>query len=180
MTQTKKIFAVLTLPLLLITATAPVHAANPGGTHAQVAFVDWGDFGNGIHLAGSLQVREQLRLFAGYTNSDLDHLQFGAGWIVPLQPGFSLEFGGSLNYFDIGPADDTGLGAHAIARLTPLNALTLSGKLEYILLDDLDNETVLGFDVNYRFQENISGFLNYSVYNEFDNNLILIGARLQF
>ncbi|MCC5848030.1 MAG: hypothetical protein JJU29_08040 [Verrucomicrobia bacterium] len=172
--------ATFALPALLLLAIAPAQAANPGGTHAQVAFADWSDLDNGFNLAGSFKAQENLRLFASYTNTDLDHLRVGAGWLVPLEPGFDLEFGGSINYFDIGPVDDTGLGIHAIARITPIAELTVSGKLEYILLDDFDNETVLGIDVDYLFQDNISGFLNYSIYNEIDNNLILIGARLRF
>lgn len=173
-------FAIPAAFLLFFATTAPLHAAGPSENHVQVAFANWSDFDNGLHAAGNLRVQDTLRLFARYTSTDLDYLQLGAGWIMPLEPGFSLEFGGSLNFLDSGPVDDTGLGVHAVIRMTPLRALTLSGKFEYILLDDLDNDTVVGFDVDYRFRDNVSGFVNYSSYNEIDNNLILLGARLHF
>lgn len=180
MTNIRTKLIAFTLPALLLLAATPAHAAGPGGTHVQIGFADWSDFDNGFNLAGSFMAQQNLRLFAGYTDTDLEHLRVGAGWIVPLEPGFDLEFGGSINYFDVGPVDDTGLGLHAIARITPIAELTLAGKLEYILLDDFDNEIVLAFDADYRFQDNISGFVNYSIYDEIDNNLILIGARFRF
>jgi hypothetical protein len=70
--------------------------------------------------------------------------------------------------------DDDGIGIHGIGRFFVTPELTLAGKVEYVFRDDLEDEAVLGFDVDYRVLPALSAFLSYDIYDEIDNDLLMV------
>jgi hypothetical protein len=164
--------------LLLLVAGATTHAAERGGTYVQGAFADWDGFDDGFNIAGSFQVAPNVRLFGEYTNTDLEHWRLGAGYLVPMQ-GFELELGGTWQRFEVGNFDDDGIGVHGIARVGLTDQFWLSGRAEYVFLDDLDNETIFGADLEFRVTPEFGVFIGYDFFDNADN-LLRLGARLHF
>lgn len=159
------------------------HAGGPGGSYLQGAYADWDDADNGFNLGGSLMVTPSVRAFADYTDTDLEQFRVGGGAIVPMTNPLSLEFGGSYQSLETsgpGGLDDDGFGIHGIARLAATPEFTLAGKAEYVFRDDLDDEMVFGVDADYRFTPQVSVFGSYEMYDEIDNDLIMVGGRLHF
>jgi|GEM_PF-3166609 len=170
------------LPALLVIGLAPlVTAQGPAGTYLQAAFADWEDYDNGYSVSGSYLANEQVRFFAEYIDTDLEHLRAGGGYIFPLENNLSLELGGSYNEVETGFFDEEGFGVHGIARLETEQGLTLSGRLEELFFDELNNETVVGFGADYGLTSTTSVFAEYDLYlDEFNQNLFTVGARLHF
>ncbi|MDA3872452.1 MAG: hypothetical protein PF795_00635 [Kiritimatiellae bacterium] len=166
--------------LMFLFAGTATYADGPVGNHIQAAYADWDDFDSGFNLGVSYLLQPEIRLFLNYTDTDLEHMRIGAGKIFQLENNLSLELGASYQNVDAGWADDDGIGLHAILRAEVSSELTLAGKLEYVLLDDIDNETIVGIDADYRFTNELSGFVSYDLFNELDNNLVKLGARLHF
>jgi hypothetical protein len=167
--------------------TGHAHAAGPGGSYIQGAYADWDDADDGYNIGGSLAITPSVRLFADYTDTDLEQLRIGAGAVFPVSNLVNLEVGGSYQNLDaggFGPGpgglDDDGIGIHGIGRFFVTPELTLAGKVEYVFRDDLEDEAVLGFDVDYRVLPALSAFLSYDIYDEIDNDLLMVGARLHF
>lgn len=161
------------------------HAAGPGGSYIQGGYADWDDFDNGFNVGGSLMVGPTVRAFADYTDTDLEQLRIGGGLVVPMTSPLSLEVGGSYQNLEVGGRgrgglDDDGFGVHGIARFAVTPEFTLAGKLEYVFRDDIDDELVFGADADYRFMPQLSGFVSYDVYDEIDEDLLMVGARLHF
>lgn len=155
-------------------------AAGPGGSYIQGGYADWDDFDNGFNVGGSLMLGPTVRAFADYTDTDLEQLRIGGGLVVPMTSPLSLEVGGSYQNLEAGGFDDDGFGVHGIARFAVIPGLTLAGKLEYVFRDDIDDELVLGADADYRFMPQLSAFVSYDVYDEIDEDLLMVGARLHF
>ncbi len=165
--------------MFLFAGTA-AHSDGPVGNHVQAAYADWDDADSGFNLGVSYLLQPEIRLFLNYTNTDLDHLRIGAGKIFPMENNLSLEVGASYQNIDVGVADDNGIGLRGILRAEVMPELTLAGRLEYVLFDDFDNETIVGLDADYRFTNELSGFVSFDFFNELDNNLVKLGARLHF
>lgn len=169
--------------ILAVGLAGPAQAVGPATNHIQGGYADWDDADNGFNIGGSLMITPGARLFADYTDTDLEQFRAGAGAVMPMTGVMSFELGGSYQRLESsGPVglDDDGFGVHGIARFTPTPELTLAGKLEYVFRDDLDNEAVLGLGADYRFTPQLSAFVNYEMYDELDNDLIVLGGRLHF
>lgn len=173
--------------VLALALAGTAQAGGPGGSYAQGAFADWDDADDGFNVGGSLMIGPTLRAFADYTDTDLEQLRVGGGFILPTASPVSLELGGSYQNLEAGGSgpgpgglDDDGFGAHGIARINATPELTLAGKLEYVFRDELEDELVYGVDADYRFLPQVSGFVSYDVYDEIDENLFMAGARLHF
>lgn len=165
--------------------TGAAYAGGPGGSYIQGGYADWDDADNGFNVGGSFMVTPGARLFADYTDTDLEQLRAGAGMVIPMTNVLGFEVGGSYQRLEVdgrgrGGLEDDGFGAHGIARFSATPELTLSGKLEYVFRDDLEDEAVLGADLDYRFTPQLSAFGSYEIYDEIDNDLIMVGARLNF
>lgn len=163
--------------------TGAAYAGGPGGSYIQGGYADWDDFDNGFNVGGSLMITPGARLFADYTDTDLEQLRAGAGVVIPMTNVLGFEVGGSYQRLEAdfpGGGDDDGFGAHGIARFSATPELTLSGKLEYVFRDDLEDEAVLGADLDYRFTPQLSAFASYEIFDELDNDLIMVGGRLNF
>lgn len=173
-----KVLAAAGVLALALAGTA--QAGGPGGSYAQGAFADWDNADDGFNVGGSLMIGPTLRAFADYTDTDLEQLRVGGGFIIPTASPVSLELGGSYQNLEAGGFDDDGFGAHGIARINATPELTLAGKLEYVFRDELEEEFVYGVDADYRFLPQVSGFVSYDVYDEIDENLFMAGARLHF
>lgn len=161
------------------------HAAGPAGSYIQGGYADWDDADDGYNLGGSLMLTPSVRAFADYTDTDLEQLRIGGGLVVPMTDPLSLEVGGSYQNLEAGGRgrgglDDDGFGVHGIARFTVTSAFTLAGKMEYVFRDNIDDELVFGADADYRFMPQLSAFVSYDVYDELDNDLFMVGARLHF
>lgn len=180
MKKNSPILPTLMATLIFLCAGNAVHADGPVDNHVQAAFADWDNFDSGFNLGVSYLLQPDVRLILNYTDTDLDHLRIGAGKIFPLENNLSLELGASYHNIDVGLADDNGIGLHGILRAELSTEFTLAGRLEYVLLDDFDNETIVGVDADYRFSNELSGFAGYEFFNELDNNLLKLGARLHF
>lgn len=159
------------------------HAGGPGGSYLQGAYADWDDADNGFNLGGSLMLTPSVRAFADYTDTDLEQFRIGGGAVIPMTNPLSLELGGSYQNLEFpgpGSPDDDGFGIHGIARFAATPELTLAGKVEYVFRDKLDDETVIGVDADYRFMSQLSIFGSYEMYDELDNDLLMVGGRLHF
>lgn len=175
--------AFLAAGLIAFGLAGTAQAAGPGGSYIQGAYADWDDADNGFNLGGSLMVTPSVRAFADYTDTDLEQLRIGGGAIVPMSGPLGLEIGGSYQSLETGGRgglDDDGFGFHGIARFAATPVFTLSGKAEYVLRDELDDDIVFGADADYRFTPQLSGFVSYEVYDEIDSDLMMAGARLHF
>lgn len=164
----------------VLTLAGPAHAAGPATSHLQGAYADWDDADSGINFGGSLMIGPTLRGFADYTDTDLEQLRIGGGFLAPAAGPLSVEVGGSYQSLEAGGLDDDGFGIHGIARFAPTPQFTLSGKAEYVFRDEIDNELVFGVDADYRFMPQLSAFASYDLYEEIDENLLMLGGRLHF
>lgn len=163
--------------------TGAAHAVGgPGGSYLQGAYADWEDADNGFNAGGSLLLTPQVRAFADYTDTDVEQFRIGGGLLLPLASPLSLEIGGSYQSLEFdGPvADDEGFGIHGVARISPMPDLTLAGKVEHVFRDDLKDEFVLGADADFRLTQRFSLFGSYEMYDELDENLFLVGGRMNF
>jgi len=158
------------------------HAVGPGGSYLQGAYADWEDADNGFNVGGSLMLTPTVRAFADYTDTDLEQFRVGGGLVFPMSDLLSLEVGGSYQNldFDAPGADDSGFGVHGIARLALTPQFSLAGKVEHVFRDDLDDEIVLGADADFRLNQQFSLFGSYEIYDELDENLLLVGGRMHF
>ncbi|MDZ7840553.1 MAG: hypothetical protein U5R46_06995 [Gammaproteobacteria bacterium] len=174
--------AIITAAMLtgILALAGPAHAAGPATNHIQGAYADWDDADNGVNIGGSLMIGSTVRGFADYTDTDLEQLRIGGGFLPPSAGPLSFEVGGSYQNLEAGGLDDDGIGVHGIARFAATPEFTLAGKAEYVFRDDIDNEIVLGVDADYRFTQQLSAFVSYDLYDEIDENLLMIGGRLHF
>lgn len=166
--------------LMFLFAGTATYADGPVGNHIQAAYADWDDFDSGFNLGVNYMLQPDIRLFIAYTDTDLEYLRVGAGKLFSLENNLSLELGASYQNFDFGFVDDSGIGVHSILRAELTPEVNLAGRLEYVFFDDLDNEMIVGVDADYRFTNELSGFVSYDFFNEADNNLLKLGARLHF
>jgi hypothetical protein len=164
--------------LFLACAAASAHADGPGGSYIQGAYADWDDFDDGFNIAGSFMVAPVVRIFGEFTNTDLEHLRIGAGYVFPMDNA-EVELGASYHRFDVGPFDDDGIGVHVGGRVAITEEFRLAGKIEYVFLDDFDDETIVGIDAEFRFTPEFSIFAGFDFYDEADN-LLKVGARFHF
>lgn len=158
-------------------------AAGPGGDYVQAAYADWEDFDSGYNLAASFMAHPNLRLFADFTDTDLEHIRLGAAAVADVAEGVAGEAGVSYQDLDIDDAgEDDGFGVHGTLRFIPqsMPELTLAGQVEYIFLDEFGDETIVGFDVDWTCTEQVSVFAGYDIFDEVDENLVKVGARLNF
>lgn len=166
--------------VVVFSLAGAAQAGGPGGSYLQGAYADWDDADNGFNVGGSLMLGPSLRAFGDYTDTDLEQLRLGGGMVVPMASPLSLEVGGSYQRLEAGAFEDDGFGIHGIARFAATPEFTLAGKLEYVFRDDIDNELVFGFDGDYRFMPQLSAFVSYDIYDEIDDNLLMVGGRLHF
>jgi hypothetical protein len=168
--------------VLALGLAGAAHAAGTGGSYLQGAYADWEDAGDGFNLGVSVMLAPNVRAFADYTDTDIEQLRAGGGLVVPMSDLLSLEIGGSYQNLDFAGrgADDDGFGVHGIARLAATSRFTLSGKVEHVFRDRLDDEIVLGVDADVGLTEQLSVFGSYETFDELDENLLLVGGRLKF
>ena len=86
----------------------------------------------------------------------------------------------SYQSFEFGSVDDDGIGIHGVVRLKPMEKVTLAAKIERVFMDDFDDETILGVDADVRLTLGLSAFASYDRFDEVDNNLFKVGARMHF
>jgi hypothetical protein len=174
--------AVAAAGVLALGLAGTAQAAGTGGTYLQGAYADWEDADNGFNAGGSVMLAPNVRVFADYTDTDIQQLRAGGGLIVPMTDPLSLEFGGSYQNLDFdGPGpDDDAFGIHGIARFAATPQFTLSGKVEHVFRDKLDDEFVLGVDADFGLTDQFSLFGSYETYDKLDENLLLVGGRLHF
>jgi hypothetical protein len=169
----------LAAALVITVAAGAAHADGPGGSYIQGAYANWDDLDDGFNIAGSVMATPNLRLFADFTSTDLDQLRIGGGWTFPMAGETEIEVGASYQRFEIGRFDDDGVGIHGVVRFSPVPGFRIAGKLEYVILDDFNDETIIGIDAEFRFMPSVSGFASFDVYDEADN-LFKLGVRLHF
>lgn len=168
--------------VLALGLAGAAHAAGPGGSYLQGAYADWEDADNGFNGGGSLMLAPSVRAFADYTDTDIEQFRAGGGLVIPMTNPLSLEIGASYQRLEFaGPgADDDGFGVHGIARFAATPQITLSGKVEHVFRDKLDDEIVLGLDADIGLTDQLSVFSSYEIYDEIDENLLMVGGRLHF
>ncbi len=177
--QTSRLALAAGAALMLGAGTA---LAGPGGTYVQGAYADWDDFDSGTNIAGSLRIPGGIRFFADYTDTDLEWLRAGLGWQFGPPGPIGLELG--LSYHDLefdGGDSDDGIGIHGNVRVTPIPGLRFSGRVERIFLDELDDETIIGLDADWRVLPPFVGlFVSYETFDEGEDDLIKVGLRAHF
>jgi len=167
--------------VLALGLSGAAHAVGPGGSYLQGAYADWEDADNGFNVGASMGLTPSIRAFADYTDTDLQQFRIGGGLLLPMTEPLELEVGGSYQNVEFdGPGDDSGLGVHGIARFNATPNFTLAGKFEYVFRDDLDDGTVIGVDADFRVTPQFSVFGSYEVYDELEENLLLVGGRMNF
>jgi hypothetical protein len=173
--------------LLTIFAGA-AQAGGPGGSYIQGSYANWDDFEDGYNIAASFLATPQARIFGEWTDTDLQHLRVGAGWVFPMghtapraaaDPQNEFEIGATYQRFDVGPFDDDGFGIHGVARFALAPEFRLAGRVEYVFMDDFDDELIVGADAEFRFAPNFAAFASYDFFREADN-LFKLGIRAHF
>ncbi len=144
--------------------------------------------GDGINIAGSFEVGQNMFVRAEYGTADLDfgvdldELYIGLGVHTPI--GDSADFFGVVNYVSVEAsalgvsADDDGFGAIVGVRSMISESFELSGHVEYIDLSDSGDDTSFGGSGWYYFSDTFAVGLTAEFSD--DVNRYGIGARLFF
>jgi hypothetical protein len=173
--------------LLTICASA-AQAGGPGGSYIQGSYANWDGFDDGYNIAASFLATPQARIFGEWTDTDLQHLRVGAGWVFPLAPATprtaadpqnEFELGATYQRFDVGPVDDDGFGIHGVVRFSLAPEFRLAGRAEYVFMNDFDDEIIVGADVEFRFAPNFAAFASFDYFREADN-LFKLRVRAHF
>lgn len=157
---------------------------------------DFDASGDGFGLRGSVELTENVHLFASYSDLDYDfdisgeELRIGAGYAWPLNPRLDIvgrlayvraEVDASVTIPGLGRinfgADDSGFGLGAGLRGRPIERLELTGGLDYVDVGDSDDTS---FDIGgrYYFTSAFSGGLDLR-FND-DGTTYILGGRFDF
>ena len=169
---------------LALALTAGTAQAGPGGSYVQLGYADWDDLDDGFAYSASLSTGLPLRLFVDYVDVDnganVTWFRAGGGWEFSITPMVGLELGLSYHELDFDTDSDDGFGVHGNVRVKPIPPVTLSARLEQVFFDDFEDETILALDVGYNFIPMVGAYLSYTTFDEGDNDLIQLGARISF
>ncbi len=171
------ILALLAASALLCAGNAL--AANKAGTYVQGHYAEFDDSDNdGFGIAGSWMVREDIRLFGEYTTMEFsDMAVLGGGYRLFADDQWYFELGASYQDFDL---DDGGPAVHGLVDYEPIPDLTLTGKLEYLMYDEVDDQLVVGLGVDYAFTPEFSAFFSYEEQTDISANMGRLGVRYAF
>ena len=125
---------------------------------------------DGVGLRGSIELAEQLFVYAGYSNQstsifgtdvDFEQLNLGVGYAWPINTGTDVY--GKIGYvqaeadargFDV---DDDGYEMVVGLRGRLVEQLELEGSLNYVDLSDSGDDTSLGLGARWYFTEQFAG-----------------------
>lgn len=169
----------LLLGVLVFTGLSPLQANDRLSSYVQFHYSEFDDAeNNGFGVAGSWK-HKGFRLFGGYTSYDFNDVTvLGGGYAVIDDGGLQAELG--LSYQDYELADDGAVGAHLLLNhpLTP--STTLTGKLGYLVYEDIDDQPLLGIGAHYQYTDEISAFANFEEQTERRASLFRLGVRYGF
>lgn len=151
---------------------------------AGLHFADFGDADNGFGVSGQVDVIPEVRIHGEYTTTDgLDVLRFGGGWLMDLDP-VEIELGGHYQFWDYqGDFEDDVYGLHGKVGYPVMDELSIHGKLEFLMYDNFDDETlVIGFGADYLVTDDIGVDFNVEHYTEdfIDETFIRLGGYYRF
>lgn len=120
--------------------------------YSQVDFDDADVDGDGFGIEGSYAVNENVHLFAGYSQADLDFgvdfdaFNAGVGYNTAVSP--TIDFVGRLSYEYVeasasgfGSEDDNGFGLGIGLRAQASEAIELNAGIQYVDLSDSGDST---------------------------------------
>ncbi|MEX0706385.1 MAG: hypothetical protein WD078_00365 [Woeseia sp.] len=148
---------------------------------------DFGD-GDGIELAGSVAVHENVHIFGSYEKLDYDgnvdsnFLQIGAGYMMPIATG--ADFVARLSYFtgdvDVGPVsfDDDGFGISAGVRKSFAQEFEGRVFLNHVDLDESGGTTSVEVAGDYFFNEQWAAGMGLEFGD--DETVLSLGGRYYF
>lgn len=172
----KRAGPVVLLALVVAGAGGWAQANDRLGSHLQLHYSQFDEAENeGFGIAGSWR-HDRWRVFGEYTRYDFNELAiFGGGFAVIDDGDLQAELG--LGYQDVELAEDGAVGAHLVVNhpLTP--ATHLSGKLGYLVYDDIADQPLLGVGIEYRYNDEISAFANFENQTERRALLFRLGLR---
>jgi hypothetical protein len=155
-------------------------------------FDDAGTDGDGYRVSGSVEVHENVFVFANYKDVDLDgafdpslsRLNAGAGLNIglgklPADAVFKAGYVDAEVETDFGDVDDNGFAGSAGVRIKPFSRLELEGNFNYFDLDAFDDTT---FDVSGRLY--LTNAIAIQAGTEFDEEIDNVtynaGVRAEF
>ena len=123
---------------------------------------DYNVEGDGFGLRGSYEFTNNVHAFAGYTDQEYDFgvnattMELGAGYAWPVNSNMDLIGSASYVHAEVkapgfGSADDSGLGLGVGVRGRVVNALELTGGLQYVDFDKSGNDTTFTAGGRYYF-----------------------------
>ena len=185
--------AILLLAAMVI---SPLQASDVEYSYLEGRFIldaeidDGPDDGDGFHIGGSALVTNNVFLYGSFEtvefddfDAELDLIEFGAGYIYPINTQWDANFELGLVNADASAFgqsdDDTGFSLAAGARGMVTPQIEARGKLVYVdndLLDDSDTFITLAGD--YFFQPNFSAGVEIDLAAEYET--LSLGLRYYF
>lgn len=178
------------LTAVLLVALAPAAAmAEMSYNRIEVSLVD-ADYddtdvdGDGIELAASYLINDQIFIHGRWVEEDLDFdvdgsfFELGVGLRKAIQD--DLDFVGTLSYIDIeiGSGDDDGLALAGGVRAQLSDNVQAEAMVRYINYDDLDSDTGIVLTGRYYFNETMAISVGLDFGDLADN--LRVGFRLEF
>jgi len=183
---------VVSVALALLAGTTM--AAEHSYDYAELRYVHseidgFGDVdGDGLELAGSMEIHDNVHLFGSYEMLDFDDnvdssfLEIGAGYMMPIAAGADIV--ARLSYitgeFDVGPAsfDDDGFGLSAGVRKTFAEEFEGRVFLKHVDLDESSDTTSIEVAGDYFFNDQWAAGLSLEFGD--DETIFTIGGRYYF
>jgi hypothetical protein len=150
---------------------------------------DYNVEGDGFGLRGSYEFTKNVHAFAGYTDQEYDFgvnattMELGAGYAWPVNSNMDLIGSASYVHAEVkapgfGSADDSGLGLGVGVRGRVVNALELTGGLQYVDFDKSGNDTTFTAGGRYYFTNRFAAGLDMA----FDDagTTWMLGGRFSF
>lgn len=178
------------LAAALLVALAPAAAlAEMSYNRIEVSFVD-ADYddtdsdGDGLELAASYLLNEQVFLHGRWLEEDLDldvdasFIELGVGLRKAIQD--DLDFVGTLSYVDveIGSGDDDGLALAGGVRAQLSDTVQAEAMIRYVNYDELDSDTGIVLTGRYYFSDSMAVSLGLDFGDLAD--MLRLGFRMEF
>lgn len=147
--------------------------------------------GDGIGLAGSVEINEDFFLFGGYGMAefeeagievDADTLSIGLGWHTSLSEQVDFVAGLSYEYIDLSAlgisVDDNGIGLGVGLRYAASPNVEINGGVDYVDYSDGGDDTTFGLGLLYR----VSDAVDIGVSGDWgdDSSAYGVGGRFYF
>lgn len=190
----KKMIALFTSGILLITISVSVKAAEFNYNYADLTYNDI-DYaigsgsvsidGDGFGILGSFEVTPDLFISAAYNmydmdaglDLDLDVWEIGLGYHRAINTKTDLVAGLAIGNIEISFLDIDTWSANAGVRHQLNDKVELGGKITYIDYDGNASDTRFAANVLYKFKKDLSGIFAL----EFgDVDVMSLGARFEF